>query len=71
MQGEGGNGGSNDAGHDRRRRNTAQGAEQAVEAGGGWVLETSRWKVLRASKGRVERVEMRGAYMTTNTDGVR
>ena len=55
-QAEGGNRGSNDAGHDGRRRHAVRGAEQAAEAGGRWVWEKSRRMESRASKGGGERV---------------
>ena len=47
----------------------ARGAEKAAETGRGWVWETSRWTAFHARKGGMERVKMRGATMTTTTDG--
>ena len=52
MQDEGGNGGSNDAAYDGRRRHAARDEERAAEAvRGGWVWETSRWTEIHARKG--------------------
>ena len=68
MQAEGGNGGSNDAVYDGRRRHTALGTEQAEEAGRGWVWATPRWMEFLAMKGGGEWVKMRGDTTTTATD---